>query len=167
MQVGHAFAAVTALVDDEAIARFGNAQLLGYIGSGEQKMSQESLIAGTGIPDARNELFGDDEHMNGCLGGDIMNRDAEFILVDKFRRDFAGNYLLENSFHGKAVDGSFVARIYRNSRLSVACRNERAAANSRMKVRVSSYSRRRRSVQRLLGGQWAVRRLVISRVDSE
>ena len=100
VQVGDTFAAVTAVVDDEAVAGVGDAEFLCEGCSGEQEMAEGGLIGGGGFADARDEFFWNDEYVHRCLRGDVVDGDAEIIFVRELRGDLAVNDFLKKSFHG-------------------------------------------------------------------
>ena len=103
MEVGHGFAAVTAVVDDEAVA-VGETSLLGDLGGFEEEVAEELLVGGGGGGDAWNGLFGDDQDMGRSLGGDVVESSDEVVLVNNLGRDFAGDDFFEDGLaHGWKV----------------------------------------------------------------
>ena len=101
MEVGDGLAAVGAVVDRNAEAGFGDAELGGEFSCGQEEMAEDGLVIGGGFADAWDGFFRDDENMHRCLGGNVPERAAKFILVDDFRRDFPVVDFLEESFHGR------------------------------------------------------------------
>ena len=101
VEVGDGFAAVGAVVDRDAVAGFRDAEFPCDLRSGEQKVGEDGLVFGGGFADAWDGFFRDDENMHRCLGGNVPERAAKFILVEDFRRDFPVVDFLEESFHGR------------------------------------------------------------------
>lgn len=64
-------------------------------------MTEDGLIVRRGFADAGNRLFRDDQKMNGSLGLDVVEDDAEVVLVLDLGGDFAVDDALEKGFrHG-------------------------------------------------------------------
>ena len=99
MQVRHAFSAVAAVVDHKAVAGFGDAEFLGERCGGEQEVTERGLVGGAGFADAGDKFLRDDEHMHRRLWVDIVDGDAEVVLVRELGRNLAVDDLLKESFH--------------------------------------------------------------------
>jgi len=155
VEMGDTFTRIRPVVDHEAIA-VGQLQLAGHGAGGQQQMPEHSDIRQPGLVQPGNGLLGNDQQVDGRLRLDVVDDDAGRVLVLDFCGDFAGDDALKEGFaHGqRKISCSSLPRVVR------------AAASSRMKARVSSYSRLRRSVARRAGGTRASRKLVTSKVDS-
>ena len=57
VQVRHALPAILAVVDDQPVAAFVQPQLAGNFGGFEQKMTEQRLVFGLGLGQARDGLF--------------------------------------------------------------------------------------------------------------
>jgi hypothetical protein len=102
MQVGNGFPGVRTVVEDQAKAGFGQAEFGGNFTSFEQQMAKELLLFGPGFGDARNALFGNDQHMNWSLWFNVVKGQDVLILI----HDFGGYFAVDNFFkqglaHGK------------------------------------------------------------------
>src|SRR5258708_3565795 len=107
----HGLAAVAAVVDHDAITGFGDAEFPGQSGGGQQQVAEGGLVGGGRFTDAGNELLRDDEHMHRRLRIDVVDGEAELVLVRELRRNLAVDDLLENRFHCLQVEGSAPAEL--------------------------------------------------------
>ena len=94
MEMRDGFAAVGAVVDHEAKAA-GEVEFLGENAGGEKEVAEERLVGGGGFTHAGNEFFWNDQQMDRCLRLDVMQNDAEVVLVKDGRGDFAGDDFFE------------------------------------------------------------------------
>ena len=94
MQVGDALAAVRPVVDHDPEA-LGESQLLGDSSGREQQVAEERLVGGGGLGDARDRLLRKQVHMHRRLRLDIVNRQAEIVLVHDACGDLTGDDALE------------------------------------------------------------------------
>jgi len=101
VEVGDGFAAVGAVVDCDAEAGFGDAELGGEFSGGQEEMAEDGLVIGGGFADARDGLLRDDENMHRCLWGSVPEGAAEIVLVEDVGGDFPFVDFLEKSFHGR------------------------------------------------------------------
>lgn len=99
MQMSNSFASVGAVIDHEAKAA-GEAEFAGDGAGGEQEVAEDRLLVGRGLADAGNDRLGDDEQVDGSLRGDVVDDDAELVLVFDFGGDFAGDDAFEEGGHG-------------------------------------------------------------------
>ena len=88
VQVGHGFAAIGAIVDDEAEAVCVESLAAGDFTDFEHEVSEQRLVSGLG--ETRDGLARDEEQVDGCLWGDVPEADALIVFVDDFGGDFAG-----------------------------------------------------------------------------
>ena len=100
--MGDALARVRAVVDDEAEA-VGELELFREEMGDEEKMAYYDLIRGGHLADPRDEFLRHDDQVNGRLRLDVVEDDAEFVLVLDLRRDFAVDDFLEKSLHVKVA----------------------------------------------------------------
>ena len=87
MEVGDGFAAVGAVVDDDAEAVFGESFAMGNASGDLQKVAEEGGVFAGGEGDAGDGLAGDDEEVDGGLRGDVAEGDALVVFMD----DVGGN----------------------------------------------------------------------------
>jgi hypothetical protein len=67
-------------------------------------VAEQGLICGRGFADAGDELFWNDQKMDRSLGLDVMQNDAEVVLVLDLRGDFTIDDALEDGFwHGRKL----------------------------------------------------------------
>lgn len=105
MQVGHGFARVGTIVDDES-KPISQIKLLRHRFGGEHKVAKDRAILIFGSVHALYRLLGNDQDVGRRLRLDIPDRDAEIILVLDRRRNFAVDDFLEDRFH-QLSDGLF------------------------------------------------------------
>ena len=103
MEMRDGFAAVGAVVDHEAKAA-GEFEFLGENAGCEQQVAEERLVGGRGFTHAGNEFFWNDQQMDRCLRLDVMQNDAEVVLVLDLGGNFAVDDALEDGFwHGRRL----------------------------------------------------------------
>ena len=90
VQVGNGFTSVAAAVDDEAeaFAFIADAEFLRDVAGGDQEMSQNGFILFPGPCHARDGFFRNDEDVDGCLGADVAEGNADLVLMDDIGGDF-------------------------------------------------------------------------------
>ena len=88
---------VGAVVDHEA-KPFLKIQFFCERAGSEQEVAEHCLIGERRFTDARDGFFWDDQQMNRRLGLDIVEHDAEIILVFDLGGDFTVDDALEKSF---------------------------------------------------------------------
>ena len=105
VEVRNGFTSVGAVVDDETKAA-GEVEFPGENAGSEKQVAEERLIGGGGFADAGNKFFRDDEQVNRSLGLDVVQDDAEVVLVLDLGGDFAVDDTLEDGFrHGGNFTG--------------------------------------------------------------
>jgi hypothetical protein len=100
VKVGDGFAGVGAVVDDEAKTA-GELELFGDLAGGEEEVSENGLMIGRGVADAGDDDLWDDQQVDRCLGGYVVDDDATVVLVFDLGGDFAVDDSLEKGLrHG-------------------------------------------------------------------
>ena len=103
MEMRDGFAAVGAVVDHEAKAA-GEFEFLGENAGCEQQVAEERLVVGRGFTHAGNEFFWNDQQLDRSLRLDVMQNDAEVVLVLDLGGNFAVDDALEDGFwHGRRL----------------------------------------------------------------
>lgn len=105
MEVWDGLAAVCAVVDDGAEAVWLKALFAGNFPDGEEEMPEEGVIFLGGGAEARDGFFRDEKQVGGCLGGNVAEAEALFVLVNDVCGDFAGDDFFEQSHGGKRSNG--------------------------------------------------------------
>ncbi len=97
MEVGDAFAAVGTVVDHEAESFFAAEDALrsGYFLGGEEEVAEEIAVFRGSFADPGDEFLGDDEDVDGRLGRDIAEGEAEVVFEDDVGGDLAGDDFFE------------------------------------------------------------------------
>ena len=102
--MGDAFAGVGAVVDDEAVAVFIEAELAGDVSGFEEEMSENGVVFGSGFVDAGNDFARDDEDVSGSGRADVAKGEDQIVLVNDVSGDFAiGDFLKERFAHGGRI----------------------------------------------------------------
>jgi hypothetical protein len=96
MQVRHRFAAVRTVVDDDPKS-VAQTVLGSHPGRYNQQVAERRAVCGGGGRQARDRLAGHDQQVNGALGCNVVQNDAEFVLPRDAGWDLTGHYLLEQS----------------------------------------------------------------------
>lgn len=103
VQMRNGFAAVGAVVDHETKTA-GEFEFLCENARRKQQVAEERLVGGDGFAHAGNELFWNDQKMDWSLGLDVMQNDAEVVLVLDLGGDFTTDDALEDGFwHGRKL----------------------------------------------------------------
>jgi len=101
MQMRHCFAGVWAIVEHQPEAGLGQPQFISYFCGLEQEMTEDLMILGTGLGNARDGLLRDDQHMGRGLGFDILKSQDQVVLVNDRAGNLTRDDFLEKSFaHG-------------------------------------------------------------------
>lgn len=87
MQMEDRLASVSAGIDHEAIARFGEPFVCCNLGAGEQEPSKERVVGLTQVLDRRDVTLGNHQRMHRRLGIDVVEGQCVFILIDNLGRD--------------------------------------------------------------------------------
>jgi len=102
VKVGDGFAAMGAIIDDEAITGFFELVLASDPLGGDEKMSEEGMILRRDGAVAGVMFFWNDKNMDGGLGGEITEGEDVIILVENIGGEFAVDDLLEDGFGHRA-----------------------------------------------------------------
>ena len=102
MKVGDGFAAIGAIIDDEAITGFFELALAGDPLGGDEEMSEEGMILGRDGTVAGVMFFWNDKNVDGGLGGEITEGEDVIILVENIGGEFAVDDPLEDGFGHRA-----------------------------------------------------------------
>ena len=102
VQVGHGFACILAMVDDqaEALAGGADAELAGHGTCRQEQGTQLRLIVRHRLAHAGDDALWNDENVDGSLGRDVPEGEGVSILVDDIRWDFAGDDAFEKGHAG-------------------------------------------------------------------
>ena len=95
MEMRHRLAGVGAVVHDEAVA-VGKLKFFRDDAGDEEEVAEDGLVGVGGFADARDGFLRDDEQVDGCLRLDVVEDDAEGVLVLDRGGDFAVDDFLEN-----------------------------------------------------------------------
>lgn len=98
MEVWDRFTRVSPVIDHDPKA-VGQAELFGDHTGCDQKVPEDRLIGSGCFADPRYQFFRYDEQVNGRLWLDVVQHDADFILVFDACGDFPIDDPLEDSFH--------------------------------------------------------------------
>ena len=93
MQMGDAFPAIGAIVDDDAVTVIEILRL-GQLCGNEQQVSKEWLVFCKSFREAWERLFRNDEDVYRCLRVDVADREGEIVLMD----DLGGDFLIQDIF---------------------------------------------------------------------
>lgn len=100
MKVRHRLARVRAMIDCEAEAT-GESELLRHHAGHHEQMAEHGLVGRLSFADPGDDTLGYDQQMNGRLRLNVMDDDAELVLVFDPSGDFAVDDFLEECLgHG-------------------------------------------------------------------
>ncbi len=102
VKVGDGFAAIRAVINDEAVAGFFELALTGNPLSGDEEMSEEGMILGRDGAVAGVMFFWNDKNMNGGLGSEITKGENVIILVEDIGGELAVDDAFEDGFGHRA-----------------------------------------------------------------
>jgi len=107
VQMRHRLASALLAVDNEPVA-VANSQLHGQLGRDDVQMAEEIPIFRFDVGMSRNDLAGDNQHMDRRLRVDIAKGQAAVVLIDDVRWDLLVDDLLEDIVlqHGSNLLGS-------------------------------------------------------------
>src|SRR5262245_28120559 len=94
VQVRYGLAGLLLAVDDKPVA-VGKAELFGELGGDEVQMADHLAVFGGDVIRSADLLLGDNQHMNGCLGADIVEGEAKVVLVNDLGGDLLADDLEE------------------------------------------------------------------------
>jgi hypothetical protein len=98
MNVKHHLSPVRIAVCDQAVAAFGHAQVPGDGFCHAQNVPDQKLILSGEIVEGADVLLGDDEHMGGRGGVDVLECQADVVLEDDLCRDFPAYDVAKEAF---------------------------------------------------------------------
>ena len=100
MEMRDGFAGVGAVVDDETVAVFVEAELARDVGCFQEEMSEDGVIFSGGFVDAWNRFARDDEDVARRGGADVAKGEHLIIFVNDVSGDFAvGDFLEQRLAH--------------------------------------------------------------------
>lgn len=100
MEVRHRLARVRAMIDREPEAT-GESELSRHHAGHHEQMAEHGLVGRLSFADPGDDSLGNDQQMNGRLRLNVMDDDAELVLVFDPGRNFAINDFLEECLgHG-------------------------------------------------------------------
>ena len=99
MQMGYGLATVFTVVDDQPVAAFLDSQLVGYLGSLQQKVAEDLLVFRPGLGEARDRLFGHQQNVPGRLGIDVAQCEDQIVFIYDGRWNLAGRNFFKQGFH--------------------------------------------------------------------
>ena len=97
MQVRDGFAGMRPVVDDEA-KTMGELEFFRDLPGDEQEVSEDGLVVGGGLADARNDFLRHDQQVHRGLRLDVVENDAMLILVFDLGGDFPVDDFLKDGF---------------------------------------------------------------------
>ena len=100
MKVGNGLAAIPAVVDDEAIACFGDPATPGHFRGSHHEVAEEGRIVRAGFADSGDGTLRDQDDMDGGLGLDVPEGEQEVVLENNVCGDVACDDALEQG-HGR------------------------------------------------------------------
>ena len=95
----HGLAPIRPAVNHDAVT-VGQSFLIRDPFGRQQQMPHEGVVLGLGVRQFGDRLLGNNQNVNGCLGIDVAEGQAEIIFIDDRRRD-----LLADDFAKKGVVG--------------------------------------------------------------
>ena len=96
--MGDSFAAIGAVINDEAVAGFVELALASDPLGGDEEMGKKGMIFGRNGTVAGVMFFWNDKNVDGCLGGEITEGEDVIILVEDIGRDLAVDDAFEDGF---------------------------------------------------------------------
>lgn len=99
MQVRYGFAGVRPIVDHESETG-SEIELLRELRGHVQEVTKDWLIGDGRRGDARNQFLGNNQKVHGRLWINVVNDDAELVLMFDLRRNFAVDDFLKKRLHG-------------------------------------------------------------------
>ena len=84
-------------VDDQAVARCGEALLFGDLAGFEQQVAEQGAVLGSGVLHAGDDFLGDDEDVRRGLGLDVAESQTIVVLIDDVGGNFAADDFAKNS----------------------------------------------------------------------
>ena len=100
MQVKDALPRIRALVDDDAVARLAEPEVLGDLACREHDVSEHRRIVWRRVANAHDVLLRDDEDVSRRHRSEIFERERVLVLEDDLRRDLARDDFAKETAHG-------------------------------------------------------------------
>ncbi len=100
--MGDSFAAIGAVINDEAVAGFVELALASDPLGGDEEMGEEGMIFGGDGTMAGVMFFWNDKNVDGCLGGEITKSEDVIILVEDIGGELAVDDAFEDGFGHRA-----------------------------------------------------------------
>ena len=97
VQMEYGLSAVNVRVDDNSVPAFGKFLFTRDVRGGKHYMAERFLVLIFSFVQRIKMFTGNDEYMVRCLRVDVIERNADAILVNKCRRNLPGNYFAENA----------------------------------------------------------------------
>src|SRR4029077_17669641 len=92
----NAFTSVRAAIDDDAIAGLLDPEFLGEIARNKQEFTKQCAIGFRRSGQTRNRFLWNNQDVHRSLRIHIMKSNRVVVFPDNLRRDFPGDYFLEN-----------------------------------------------------------------------
>jgi hypothetical protein len=102
VKVGDSFAAIGAVINDEAVAGFVELALASDPLGGDEEMGEEEMIFSGDGTMAGVMFFWNDKNVDGCLGGEITKGEDVIILVEDIGGELAVDDAFEDGFGHRA-----------------------------------------------------------------
>lgn len=96
VEMRNAFPCIRPIIDDHPEPRLIDFQLDSNLLNDQKEVPQKALVPHPGLGDSGNNLFRDDQHMNGRLRGNIMKSNGPIVFVNNVRRNLSLDDLGEN-----------------------------------------------------------------------
>ena len=95
MQMGHAFAGIFSVIDDEAESVFVQSQFARDFTRLQEQMTQHLMIFRLGLGNSRDGFLGDNENVRGRLWVDVIEGQHQVVLIDDVRGNFSSDDFFE------------------------------------------------------------------------
>ena len=92
MKMRDGFSGVGAVVNNEAVAGFSQAQLFRHFAGFEKNMSQKILIVRGGVLDSQDVFLGNQKDMHGGFGSNVTKRQHQVV----FKNDVGGDFFCDD-----------------------------------------------------------------------
>lgn len=107
MEVGDSLAGVAPAVDDnpESGGFVPDTEFFRHVAGGDEQVAEDGRVFIIGAGNTGDGFFRNDEHVDGSLGADITEGEAEIVLMDDVGGDFPGDDAFEEG-HGATTEGA-------------------------------------------------------------
>lgn len=99
VEVRDGLAAVRAVVDDDAVSAFREAEVGGDLRGGEQQVAEDGLIRRFRLSDTGDGFDGHDQDVDGSLRGNVTEGEAMLVAVNHIGGDLPVADFFENGLH--------------------------------------------------------------------